>query len=302
MIPFGKAVCYSGYRENQSPATKIYPTNEQVLYDLRLLEKHFDYIRMYDPYQHAQTVLQVIKENKIALKVMVGVEPRGEISNPNCPWGGIHSDEEIKENKIKNYEQLDLLAELVNRYPTIILAASVGNECTSDWHHNLMLPSTIAAHARYLKSKVNCPVTFCEGAYFWRTKAKEVALAVDFISIHSYPLWLKIPLKDAAKATIDDYEQNKKTFPNKQIIFTEYGWATSGDQKMIMEETNEAAQEKYLCQIFDWSEKNKVPMFVFEAFDEPWKGSNNPDEPEKHWGIMDVHRKPKQFFKKYYKK
>lgn len=45
--------------------------------------------------------------------------------------------------------------------------------------------------------------------------------------------------------------------------------------------------------MMSWSKKNKVTMFIFEAFDEPWKGGQNPDEPEKHWGIYDVHRKPK---------
>ena len=109
MINYGRAVCYSGYRENQSPGLKVYPSYDEVLFDLTLLEKHFDYIRMYDPYQHAQTVLKVIKENNIKLKVMLGVEPGGEISNPDCPWGGLHSDEEIALNKINNFKQLDLL-------------------------------------------------------------------------------------------------------------------------------------------------------------------------------------------------
>ena len=33
--------------------------------------------------------------------------------------------------------------------------------------------------------------------------------------------------------------------------------------------------------------------FVFEAFDEPWKGSEDPLEPEKHWGLFNVDRTPK---------
>jgi exo-beta-1,3-glucanase (GH17 family) len=32
---------------------------------------------------------------------------------------------------------------------------------------------------------------------------------------------------------------------------------------------------------------------MFEAFDEPWKGSDDPHEPEKHWGFYYVDRKPK---------
>ena len=34
--------------------------------------------------------------------------------------------------------------------------------------------------------------------------------------------------------------------------------------------------------------------FVFEAFDEPWKGSPEAMEPEKHWGLFTVDRKPKK--------
>jgi hypothetical protein len=32
---------------------------------------------------------------------------------------------------------------------------------------------------------------------------------------------------------------------------------------------------------------------VFEAFDENWKGSLDPLEPEKHWGLFTVDRRPK---------
>ena len=301
MIPFGKAICYSGYRENQSPHTRVYPTYDEVLSDLKLLEKHFNYIRMYDPYNHAQTVLKVISEHNIDLKVMLGVEPFGEISNPNCPWGGLHSDEEIKINKIKNFQQLDLLADLCNTYSDIVLAASVGNECTSDWHSNLMEPSTMAGHVRYLKGKTKTPITFCEGAYFWETKGEEIAKEVDFISIHSYPLWMKVSLDEAAKYTIGDFYKNKNKYPDKQVIFTEYGWTTQANEKMNAKDASEENQKFYLDQMQLWSEENQVTMFLFEAFDEPWKGSDDPTEPEKHWGIMDVNRKPKLFARKYFK-
>lgn len=257
---------------------------------------------MYDPYQHAQTVLSVIDKYHLPLKLILGVEPKGEISNSECSWGGLHSNEEIEINKIENYKQLDLLAKLCNQYPNIILAAAVGNENTSSWHSNLMNPETIASHARYLKSKVKCPVTFCEGAHYWRLNGKEIAKAVDFISIHSYPMWLKIPLANAFQATIDDYELTQNMFPDKKIIFTEYGWTTLANERMNIQEANEESQNLYLKKIDQWSEKNKITMFIFEAFDEPWKGLDNPNEPEKHWGLLNVNRKPKKYFKLKYKK
>ena len=298
-MKFGRAICYSGYREHQSPITKKYPSYEEVLEDLTMLSKHFDYIRMYDPYTHAQTVLKVIKEHQLPLKLMLGVEPKGEISNPNCPWGGLHSEEAIERHKKENYQQLDLLANLANEYKEHMLAVAVGNECTSDWHHNLMDPKTIAEHVKYLKTKTDLPVTFCEGAYYWQTKDAVIAKEVDFISIHSYPIWNKIPLEKALNYTINDYEETKKTYPDKDIIFTEYGWTTHADEKMEKGAASIENQHVYLNEVEKWSKKHQVTMFLFEAFDEPWKGSNNPHEPEKHWGIYTVDRQPKTFAKKY---
>jgi hypothetical protein len=43
----------------------------------------------------------------------------------------------------------------------------------------------------------------------------------------------------------------------------------------------------------EWSRREAVLTFVFEAFDEPWKGSPDAMEPEKHWGLFDVDRRPK---------
>lgn len=295
MMKYGRSVCYSGYRDHQSPHTHTYPTDEQALEDLRILEGHFDYIRMYDTSEHAKSVLCVISKNNIKLKAMLGTEPGGEISNPTCPWGGLHSPEEIEYNKVHNFAKMDELILLANTYPDIVFAVSVGNECTSSWHSNLMSPERIAEFVRYVKPKVKCLVTFCEGANYYREHGQAIAKEVDFLSIHSYPVWNKVPFDQAVQATIEDYEETKKMFPDKPIIFTEFGWPTSANDRMRMEETNETNQARYLKEMAKWSEANKILMFIFEAFDEPWKGGNDPVEPEKHWGVYTVERTPKKF-------
>lgn len=301
MFLYKPAICYSGYRENQSPHHQSFPSEKEVLEDLLLLSKNFSYIRMYDPYSHAQTVLEVITKYAIDLKVMLGVEPRGEISNPNCPWGGLHNDEEINYNLKFNDEQLDLLANLCIKYQDIVCAASVGNENTSSWHPNLMKPETIRDYVLYLKSKISQPVTFCEGTYNWLSHGKVIADEVDFISIHSYPVWLKTPYKDALIQTKKDYEDTVKMYPHKPVIFTEFGWPTKSNGPMIQDETNESYQMNYLKDIISWSKQNQITMFIFEAFDEPWKGSSDLDEPENHWGIYDVKRMPKKYAKLFLK-
>jgi hypothetical protein len=38
-----------------------------------------------------------------------------------------------------------------------------------------------------------------------------------------------------------------------------------------------------------------VTLFIFEAFDEPWKGDPaNPEGAEKHWGLFTIDRKAKK--------
>ena len=297
MIPYGRGICYSGYRTNETPVTGIYPTYEEVLEDLLILKPHYDYLRMYDVSTHALTVLEVITKEKLPFKVMLGIEPGGEISNPNCPWGGLHSEEEIARNHIANFKRLEKLAEVANKYRDIVLAVSVGNECTSDWHPNLMPAATMAEHVRYIKTLTDLPVTFCEGAYFWREKGEPIAREVDFLSIHCYPAWMDVALKDARDYTIKNYEDTVKKYPGKPIIFTEFGWPTSAANDMDVTQIGESEQKQYLSEMMLWEKKNKITMFVFEAFDEPWKGGNNPDEQEKHWGLWDVDRKPKKYMK-----
>jgi hypothetical protein len=46
-FPYGRAICYSGFREGQHPAGK-YPSYDQILEDLLMLQGHWKYLRLYD--------------------------------------------------------------------------------------------------------------------------------------------------------------------------------------------------------------------------------------------------------------
>lgn len=292
MILTQSAICYSGYREGQSPRLHIYPSDQQVLEDLMLLSSFVSYIRMYDTSDHVKQVLRLIRNHDIPLQVMLGVEPKGEIDNPGCHYGGRHTEEDIKQHKAFNYTQLDDMIQLAKTYDKEVLAVSVGNENTSDWHHNLMPETSLVDHVLYVKKHLSKPVTFCEGAYFWGNN-KTLAEVVDFISIHSYPLWQKISIDKAVDATIQDYLTIQEAFPSKQVIFTELGWATQTNSPLMLQEGSLENQKTYLSKVTQWGKDNEILMFLFEAFDEPWKGSDDPNEPEKHWGIFYEDRTPK---------
>ena len=58
----------------------------------------------------------------------------------------------------------------------------------------------------------------------------------------------------------------------------------------------ELYQEAYLRELLAWAEEERILVYVFEAFDENWKGSDHPLEPEKHWGIFRADRSAKSAF------
>ena len=48
LIEPGNAICYSGYRDGQSPVEGLFPSYDQVRQDLHLLARNWRYLRLYD--------------------------------------------------------------------------------------------------------------------------------------------------------------------------------------------------------------------------------------------------------------
>ena len=77
-------------------------------------------------------------------------------------------------------------------------------------------------------------------------------------------------------------------------MITEAGWATKTNGFGIdSHNVNQEFQQRYYEELMDWAEKEQVLVYYFEAFDENWKGSSDPLEPEKHWGLYRADRTPK---------
>ncbi len=293
-LKYGRAICYSGYRIGQSPATKKYPTYDQIKEDLFILEKDYDYIRMYDPSKHAEIALNVIRTEQLNMKVMLGIDLMGEAYNDKCQWGGKYSDAEVKRNIKYNEQQLKQLIDLANIYEDIIVSVSAGNEAVPEWNENLVTPKRVLYFVNQLKKNTKQLVTYCENSYYWNTHLQEVAEAVDIISVHTYPVWIGKTIDEGIPTSIHDFERIRSFYPNKACIITEAGWPTKSSGRGIKpENAGIDFQARYHKDMSKWSQDNQVVVFFFEAFDEPWKGSSNPDEPEKHWGIYTVNRELK---------
>ena len=294
----GKAICYSGYRDGQSPDLSIYPSYEQVKEDLLILHKHWKYIRLYDCSKHAEIVLEVIQKEKLDFKVMLGAYIGAELNNFGCPWGKIYTQKELTQNRKRNLEEIQRLIKLANQYPNIIFSLSAGNEATVDWTDHFVSVEKVIEYVRMIKKETKQPVTFCENYVPWHTKLKDLADEVDFISIHTYPVWEYKNINEALEYTKQNYFGVADKYPDKPVIITEAGWATNSNGRGINpENVSEAYQQIYYQELMKWSNKEGILTFVFEAFDEPWKGSSELLEPEKHWGLFTVDRKPKKVMK-----
>ena len=293
-LPGGNAICYSGYREGQSPDTGVYPSGQQIREDLRLLARHWSLLRLYDCSLHAERVLQVIHEDGLPLRVMLGAYLGAEMNNFGCPWGGTYSEEQLEASRRENAAELERLVALARAHPHTVFSVAVGNEATVDWTDHFVPVLRMVEYVRWVKQRLPQPVTFCENYVPWQHKLRELVAELDFISLHTYPLWEYKHIHEALDYTKDNIASVARLYPGKTLVITEAGWCThSNGRGMHAEHAVQELQALYYQDLMDWTRAEGLLCFVFEAFDEPWKGSPDPLEPEKHWGLFTVDRRPK---------
>ena len=189
----------------------------------------------------------------------------------------------------------------VIEYRDIVFAVSVGNEATVDWTDHLVPVERLISFVRRIREEVDVPITFCENYVPWVGKLEPLAAELDFLSVHTYPVWEYRRVEDGMAYSIENLRHVANHYPDKPVIITEAGWTTNSNGRGI-EETNvcEDRQKQYYEELIEWSQEEKVLTFVFEAFDELWKGSDDDMEPEKHWGLFTIDRKPKRVMRPYY--
>lgn len=295
MLTPGKGICYSGFRKDQQPGG-LYPSYEEVKEDLQIIHGHWKYLRLFDCDEHAELVIKVIQQEKLDFKLMLGAYIVAEMNNFNCPWNaGVYSEEKLESNWEYNQSRINKLIELANQFPEIIFSVSTGNEACVEWTDHYVPENRVIEFVDQIKNEIKQPVTFCENYVPWLVKLEKLANTVDFISIHTYPVWEYRHIKESLSYTKDNYYSVANKYPEKQVVITEAGWATNSNGRGINpENVNEEYQKIYFEQLMEWTEKEKIMCFFFEAFDEYWKGSPEPLEPEKHWGLFKLNRMPKK--------
>jgi exo-beta-1,3-glucanase (GH17 family) len=293
----GNGVSYGCYRKGQAPGKKG-PTKEQILEDLNIVSQHWNLIRIYNSDDDTERILQLIREYKFPIRMMLGAWLDKE-----------QTSAEAKESNIKNVLRC---IELANRFKDIVIAVNVGNETQVYWSGHKMNSDNLIRYIRTVRNNVSVPVTTADDYNFWnKPEGKRVADEIDFIVTHIYPLWNGQTLNSAIPWMDSTYQDLQRCYAEKQIVLGETGWATQynpdkkgpGEQgTLIKGEVGYDAQEKYLTRHNQWVNQNQVTTFLFEAFDEPWKGGGTEtaaDEIEKHWGVFYENRRPKPSFRNY---
>lgn len=289
----GSGVSFSPFRDGQSP-DGAKPSDAQILADLRLVVRYWNLIRMYDSSGVTERTVQLIREHQLPIRMIVGAW----LETTDTP-----------ERQRRNREELDSVVRLANTYPDVVIAVAIGNEACVNWSGHRTEPANIARWAREVRAAVKQPVTSADDYNFWnKPESHGVAAELDFIILHGYALWNGRPLAEGMSWLAEQYDAAVRFHAGIPVIIGETGWATSNDPSrsklgeegaLMKAEASVAAQESYLRQHYRWVNERRVPTFLFEAFDENWKGGGEQTPAriaEKHWGVFDSQRRPKASF------
>lgn len=277
----GNAICYSGYRLGQHPDRQSFPREFQVLEDLKILERNWRLIRVYGSDQHSRDVLATIRKHRLNLRVMLGIWLSGKA-----------------EKQADNQRQIAVGIQLAQEFPKIVAAVNVGNEALVSWSDHRMTEASMIDWVRQVKAAVKCPVTVADDFLYWQQPGNKLVRYLDFITLHSYPIWGHQDIDEGLPSTLAKFDQIRNLYPGKTIVFGEVGWATYTEPhaQHVPGAGDELKQKRYYEEINAWARKNGVTTFFFEAFDEPWKGEGT----EGHWGLFSADRKAKLVMREWF--
>jgi exo-beta-1,3-glucanase (GH17 family) len=262
-------VSYAPYRPGQSPFDPtIRIPAAQIEQDLASLAKRTDCVRIYAVDQGLEQVVPLA--TKHGLKVLLGV------------W--------ISRQPEKAAEQIDTAVKLARDNPQTVRAIVVGNEVLL---RGELSGTDLARTIRAVKARVKVPVTYADVWEFW-LRNREVAEAVDFITIHILPYWEDFPVAagEAAAHVGAIRAQVAQAFPGKDIVIGEMGWPSEGRMREAAL-PSPANQAQVIQDVLALAARERFHVNVIEAYDQPWKRALE-GTVGGHWGLFDADtRQPK---------
>lgn len=248
---------FGPYEKGQSPKDGIILSPEQLTKRLETIREYASWIRTYGTTNGLGAIPGIAK--KMGMKVAAG-----------C-WLG--RDKDANEIEIASLiaigksGQADLLV--------------VGSETLL---RKDLTPNELTAYIQRIKEMVpGVPVTTGDASGVLAANPK-VIQACDLLFCNIYPYWEGHPLECAMYHLEEKYKALEAAASGKKIWVSESGWPTDGNTVSEAKPTLENACN-YLHQLVAWSKINDAPVFLFEAFSEGWKESEEGPQGA-HWGLF----------------
>jgi glucan 1,3-beta-glucosidase len=270
----GKLDCvsYAPFRGDQDPFGPDVPIDpRQIEEDLARLAPLTGCIRTYSIDHGLDQIPEIAARH--GMKVMLGVWLS------NLPQLSRH--------------QVEVGVELTRRFPDVVQSIVVGNEVLL---RGEMSAPDLAKTIRDVKAQVTVPVTYADVWEFW-LRYREVASAVDFITVHILPYWEDVPIPAGeAGAHVESIRRRVvDAFPNREILIGEFGWPSAGRMREGAL-PSPANQARALSEVVAQARAGNYRLNVIEAFDQPWKRQLE-GTVGGHWGLYDAYsREPKFTF------
>jgi exo-beta-1,3-glucanase (GH17 family) len=262
-------VSYAPFRGDQDPFGPDIPIDpRQIEEDLVHLKPLTDCIRTYSVDHGLDQIPEIAGRH--GMKVMLGL------------WLSSLPD--------LSRHQIETAVALAGRYPDVIQAIVVGNEVLL---RGEMSAPDLVNTIRAVKAQVSMPVTYADVWEFW-LRYREIATAVDFITIHILPYWedFPIPVQSAAAHVGAIRGEVAAAFPNREILIGEFGWPSAGRMREGALPSR-ANQARVMQEVLAQAKRDNYRVNVIEAFDQPWKRQLE-GTVGGHWGLYDAYdRQPK---------
>lgn len=269
-------LAYSPYRPGQAPGGSP-PSPPEIGEDMETIAQETKLIRTYGACDEELAAIPGIA-NSHGIHLYQGVE--------------------LDSTPLSNDQEMACFAGLVAEHENIV-AGVIGNETLQ---FDRLPESDLVAYLKQAKGISNVPVTTGEPWNVWCNEPQadppcqgRAALGdeVDFILAHSYPYWEvpPVPIEHGAAHVVATYIALRALYPDQVVAIGETGWPTCGAARDNAVPGLEN-QQRFIEELWRWSNLYHIPVFFFEAFDEDWKIAE-PGGVGPCWGLYYADRTPK---------
>ncbi|PNG39461.1 beta-(1-3)-glucosyl transferase [Pseudomonas protegens] len=255
---------YSPFQQGQFPQKEQYPSDDEMRRDLEIMSKLTDNIRTYSVDGSLQDIPKLAEE--FGLRVTLGI------------W--------ISPDLERNEREIMRAIELANSSRSVVRVV-VGNEAI---FRKEITADQLSVLLDRVRAAVKVPVTTSEQWHVWE-EHPELAKHVDLIAAHILPYWEFIPMDKAGQFVLDRARDLKKMFPKKPLLLSEVGWPSNGRMRGGAD-ASPADQAIYLRTLVNKLNRQGYNYFVIEAFDQPWKASDE-GSVGAYWGVFNAARQQK---------